>query len=768
MAKKKSKFLSGRSIDPHPITAQTALADLIDESFLAYNAARLREACQLFARKMLEPDVTIGVSLTGALTPAGLGISAIIPLMRAGFIDWIISTGANLYHDTHFGIGLSLHQGNASTSDIVLREEEVVRIYDIFFDYSVLLDTDAFFRRIIEGEEFQKHMSTAEFHHLCGKYVRERERQLELQDKSLLAAAYEYGVPIYTSSPGDSSIGMNVAAKALQGNKLSFDPSLDVNETAAIVLAAKRGAIHGRGDRGRKHGGKSAVFILGGGSPKNFMLQTEPQIQEVLGIDERGHDYFLQVTDARPDTGGLCVAEGTCIDLPRDLSKYPEGIPIEELVGKSDFYAYSYDHEQKKITLSKIEKVWRTGEKEVWRLRYGWHTGQRKEKYQEGELLATPEHLMMLTNGSYKPLKALRDGEGLKAFNTSYSTHGYRQIGLGTGKTIPEHRYLLEFALGRALESHEVAHHLDHNHLNNNFVNLAPEDHRIHAANHRKLEWQKKTIEERREWSELNRRKMNSEVASRMSRHFWDNLTDDELEKYKEQKRRETLRCSPETRELRRQRAREWFAQLPHHEQERRRAEFRRQTFARWRNFSDEEREAWREKSRLEANARFKHEINEERVRAALIQSGGKIGQVCEVLRIDWRTLNRRLKMYGISRAEIKERYADNHKVVSVERTGIIVPVYDMKVKHTHNFVANGIIVHNSGATPGEAVSWGKVDPDRLPDAVVCYVDSTVALPLIAAYALARHEPRTPKRLYDRREEFMDLLISEYNKSQRK
>ena len=136
----------------------------------------------------------------------------------------------------------------------------------------------------------------------------ERERKLGLENKSFLAAAYEYAVPLYTSSPGDSSIGMNVAAKALQGNRLAFDPSADVNETASIVLAAKRGAIHGRGDRGKKHGGKSAVFILGGGSPKNFMLQTEPQIQEVLGIDERGHDYFLQVTDARPDSGGLSGA----------------------------------------------------------------------------------------------------------------------------------------------------------------------------------------------------------------------------------------------------------------------------------------------------------------------------------------------------------------------------------------------------------------------------------------------------------------------------
>ncbi len=317
MPRKPSRFLRGRPIDPAPITGETRLVDLVDGAFLAYNAARLREACWLFTQKMLEPDVTVGVTLTGALTPAGLGMSALIPLIKAGFIDWIISTGANFYHDTHFGIGLSMHEGNAQTSDIVLRDEQVVRIYDIFFDYTVLLDTDAFFRRVIEGPEFQRPMSTAEFHYLAGRYVLERERKLGMKRRSLLAAAHEYSVPLYTSSPGDSSIGMNVAAKSLQGNKLVFDPSFDVNETASIVLAAKRGLIRddqkpargtGKLRTSPKKGGRSAVFILGGGSPKNFALQTEPQIQEVLGIDERGHDYFLQITDARPDTGGLSGA----------------------------------------------------------------------------------------------------------------------------------------------------------------------------------------------------------------------------------------------------------------------------------------------------------------------------------------------------------------------------------------------------------------------------------------------------------------------------
>ncbi|HSU94454.1 MAG TPA: deoxyhypusine synthase [Gemmatimonadaceae bacterium] len=292
----KSRFLRGQRIDPRRIDGKETVVDLVEGTFLAYNAARLREAAQLFTGKMLEPDVTVGLTLTGALTPAGLGMAALIPLIEAGFVDWIISTGANLYHDTHFGLGLAMHRGNSAESDIVLREEGVVRIYDIFFDYDVLLSTDAFFRTIIKGKEFQRAMSSAEFHALCGKYVREREKALGIGQRSLLSAAYQAGVPIYTSSPGDSSIGMNVAALALEGNKCTIDPNLDVNETASIVLTAKRG------------GGKSGVLICGGGSPKNFMLQTEPQIQEVLGIDEKGHDFFLQITDARPDTGGLSGA----------------------------------------------------------------------------------------------------------------------------------------------------------------------------------------------------------------------------------------------------------------------------------------------------------------------------------------------------------------------------------------------------------------------------------------------------------------------------
>jgi len=241
--------------------------------------------------------VTVAMSLAGALTPAGLGCSCIVPLIKAGFVDWIVSTGANLYHDLHFAFNLPLHAGRHFFDDTDLRRNDLVRIYDVLLGHSdCLLATDEALRQILMHEEFQQTMGTARLHHLIGKYAAQAERASGLKDVSVLAAAYRCGVPIYTSSPGDSAIGMIIAGMALEGYQLRIDPVIDVNETASIVLAAKR------------NGGKSAVLLIGGGSPKNFVLQTEPHIQEILRLEDTGHDYFFQVTDARPDTGGLSGA----------------------------------------------------------------------------------------------------------------------------------------------------------------------------------------------------------------------------------------------------------------------------------------------------------------------------------------------------------------------------------------------------------------------------------------------------------------------------
>lgn len=293
----RAKFMSGTRIRPKGLTGKEKLGDIIDDVFLAYNSARLKEGCQLFVDRMLAPNVTVGMSLSGALTPAGLGCSCVVPLIKAGFVDWIVSTGAILYHDMHFALNYPVRVGSFKMDDTELRENDIVRVYDVLLGYSdCLMATDEILRSILVRPEFQKEMGTAELHYHLGRYCAEWERKAGLKDVSVLAAAYRAGVPCYTSSPGDSTIGMNVAGVELRGNKLRVNPSIDVNETTAFVLAAKRA------------GGKSGVVLWGGGSPKNFMLQTEPQIQEVLRIKEYGQDYFLQVTDARPDTGGLSGA----------------------------------------------------------------------------------------------------------------------------------------------------------------------------------------------------------------------------------------------------------------------------------------------------------------------------------------------------------------------------------------------------------------------------------------------------------------------------
>ncbi len=291
------RYLSGRRIFPAGLRAGEPLAEVIDRVFLAYNAARLREGVQLFTHKMLEPEVTIGMSLSGALTPAGLGMSCVVPLIEAGFVDWIVATGANLYHDLHFAFNYKLVAGDFRTDDTVLFDAGVVRIYDVLLSRDdCLLATDQRLRTILSQPEFQKTMGTAELHYHLGRYCAQAEEEAGLPHVSVLAAAYRAEVPVYTSAPGDSTLGMELAASRFHSSNFAFDPLLDVNETAAIFFASKR------------PGKKSAVVLWGGGSPKNFVLQTAPHCTDILGLEVKGHDYFLQVTDARVDTGGLSGA----------------------------------------------------------------------------------------------------------------------------------------------------------------------------------------------------------------------------------------------------------------------------------------------------------------------------------------------------------------------------------------------------------------------------------------------------------------------------
>jgi deoxyhypusine synthase len=281
------KSLSGKPIANYRPKGSPEIRHLIDNGFQAFNAGRLSEACQIFSEKMLAPenDTTIGLTIAGAMTPAGLG-GSVIEMMDRGLVDFIISTGANLYHDLHYALNFTLHRGSPFVNDVELYEDGVIRIYDVLFPATVLLETDSYIRDFIVRSGLDGPIATSEFHYRLG---------LDLLERN--PACVEYSVvarvPLYTSSPGDSSIGMNVAYHELMnGGRFMINPNQDVNEVCAIVMAGKQ----------------NGCVILGGGSPKNFYLQAQPTLWEVYGIPKGGNDYFIQITTDSVVWGGLSGA----------------------------------------------------------------------------------------------------------------------------------------------------------------------------------------------------------------------------------------------------------------------------------------------------------------------------------------------------------------------------------------------------------------------------------------------------------------------------
>ncbi len=253
----------------------------------AYNGGRLCEACKIY-EKMIEEDVTICLTLSGALTPTGIG-GFIVELIKNGLVDFIISTGANLYHDIHFALDLPVYQGDFRVDDKDLLKAKIVRIYDIFLPEETLLKTDAFIQEIFKKNISKKSVSTAYFHNLIGKELLDKSKKSQY---SILAASAKNNIPIFTPSPADSSIGMNLAKLKLNNEGIIIDTDLDILESTAIVnQSAMTGAIE-----------------LGGGAPKNFYMQTQPMLNQIMNIDKGGHNYFIQITADAPHWGGLSGA----------------------------------------------------------------------------------------------------------------------------------------------------------------------------------------------------------------------------------------------------------------------------------------------------------------------------------------------------------------------------------------------------------------------------------------------------------------------------
>jgi deoxyhypusine synthase len=284
----------GKDIPHIKLDPKMTIEDLVEVfSSSGFNGRQLGEAAKLYA-KMIKENATICLTVSGAMTPVGFG-GIIKTLIERGFVDWIITTGANVYHEDHFAWGLPVKQGHFDVDDMKLYEKEIVRIRDVYIKFYETLEAEDKIIQKMFGKDFpDKPFTTAEFCNLMGKFSKEKSNHPE---KSFITSAYDYDVPVYISTIKDSSLALNLVIQRLQGKVYNLDFVREIIEQASILFNSK----------------KSGILELGGGVPKNTAQQTGPLLDQILGRDDGGQDYIIQITDARPDTGGLSgatLAEG--------------------------------------------------------------------------------------------------------------------------------------------------------------------------------------------------------------------------------------------------------------------------------------------------------------------------------------------------------------------------------------------------------------------------------------------------------------------------
>jgi deoxyhypusine synthase len=290
------RFEQAPDVRPRAISGKESPHEILTQRFPAYVGRQERTAYELM-RRSIEQDCAVFLTFSGAMTPAGIHQSCLIPLLERGLVDCITTTGANLYHDAHRIIGHRIREIDPTAGDLQYRLARIIRIYDLGFWEETLLETDKLFSAILRGPEFQRKMTTPELHYLIGRRILEIERALDVKEPSLLSTAYRLGVPMFVGAVQDGSIFLNVVKlKRLLGDafKLEVDVNDDVFEMGAIqhhcFATLKR---------------PMAVWILGGGVPKNYTLQGEPLLDQILGVPTDGFDIDVQVCVDPVDNGAL-------------------------------------------------------------------------------------------------------------------------------------------------------------------------------------------------------------------------------------------------------------------------------------------------------------------------------------------------------------------------------------------------------------------------------------------------------------------------------
>ena len=289
-------FERARDVHPVGITGKERPIDVLDTAFPAYVGRQERTAFELMRRSSQEDCCTF-LTMSGAMTPAGLHQSCLIPLIERGLVDCLTTTGANLYHDAHRIIGHRIREIDPNAGDLQYRLARIIRIYDLGFWEETLLETDKLFSALLMKNEFQRTMTTTELHWLLGKNMSKIEDALGVKTPSLLSTCFRYGVPIFVGAVQDGSIFLNlVKLRRLYGEK--FKCNIDVNADV-FEMGAMQHHCFGTLEK------KMAIWILGGGVPKNYTLQGEPLLDQILGVPTHGFDFDVQLCVDPVDNGAL-------------------------------------------------------------------------------------------------------------------------------------------------------------------------------------------------------------------------------------------------------------------------------------------------------------------------------------------------------------------------------------------------------------------------------------------------------------------------------
>jgi deoxyhypusine synthase len=279
---RKHEILS-RPTRPLVIDRRKNVAGLLEKmQGISFQGRNLANAYEVW-RKMLRDRTMIMMGMSGAMVPAGMR-RLVVYLIKHRLIDCLVSTGANFFHDIHETLGRLHFQSSPDVDDVLLQKHLIDRMYDTLADEEEFREEDAYIGRFASTLDPAHPYTTREFLNLLGKEISKRAKE-----DGIVTAAYKAGVPLYCPAIGDSSIGIGIAENRYLGkNRLTFDVVGDVLETARLAGESP----------------SSGVVYFGGGTPKNFIQQSEVTAT-FMRQAHNGHKYALQVVTDAPHWGGL-------------------------------------------------------------------------------------------------------------------------------------------------------------------------------------------------------------------------------------------------------------------------------------------------------------------------------------------------------------------------------------------------------------------------------------------------------------------------------